>query len=189
MREMTEQVKPELVARVVAGLGTKPKSVPEARRPANAGGVPDAPGFYAWWARSTVLGRAEGREHPLDATLRALYVGVAPSGPGTAQRLYGRVVGNHIAGNTGGSTFRLALAALLLEEHGYQPTASIGPKGRTKYILPPDQEEDLRGWQTEHLRVTWIEIERPWQDGLEGAVIGRLRPPLNSADNSGHEFS
>jgi hypothetical protein len=181
-------VDPKCVARVIAALERAPSTIEDARRTGSDGGIPDTPGFYAWWAAVGALSGAEGTPHPTLSGLRSFYVGISPAREGTAQRLRGRVVGNHIRGNTGGSTFRLALAALLLESRGYQPCLRIDRKGRRKYVLPREQNGDLRAWQEEHLRVSWAECPAPWRPGLEAAVIAHFKPPLNLAENSSHPF-
>jgi hypothetical protein len=143
------------------------------------GAVPDVPGFYAWWIEAGRLGPKDGRPHPLEPGFMSFYVGIA-------QRLRRRVVGNHIRGNTAASTFRFALAALLREERGYQPRVRVDARGRRKYVLGPDENNDLSEWQAQHLRVTWAPCGDPRQ--LEHEVIQRLEPPLNSEHNSAHAF-
>ena len=162
-------------------------TVEEACRAPQEGGIPDESGFYAWWVAVRVLPEAVGRAHPTEPELHAFYVGISPVRANTRQRLRGRVVGNHIRGNTGASTFRFALAALLLETRGYQPCRRVDPRGRRKYVLPRPQNNDLRMWQQANLRLTWATWDLPWL--LEEAVIGHFEPPLNSADNAGHPFS
>ena len=156
---------------------------------AGADGVQEVSGFYAWWARDGALPAPAGRPHPIDGEWHAFYVGISPARPGTVQRLRGRVVGNHMRGNTGASTFRLALAALLREERGYEPRLKINSKGRHKYVLPREQNQDLAAWQAEQLRVTWAECEEPYRPGLEAAVIAHFQPALNTADNASHPFA
>jgi hypothetical protein len=112
---------PECVARIVSALDSGASAVAEARRSPAAGGVPDAPGFYAWWALADAVPGAEGAPHSAYPELRAFYVGISPARDGTRQCLRGRIVGNHIGGNTGGSTFRFALAALLMDSRNYRP--------------------------------------------------------------------
>jgi hypothetical protein len=59
--------------------------------------------------------------------------------------------------------------------------------GGRKYVLPREQNEDLRAWQHTHLRLTCTTCERRWV--FEEAVIAHFQPPLNSAENSAHPFS
>src|SRR5690349_17912434 len=130
------------VPAIIATLEQAPRSIDQACEPAVAGGVPDAPGFYVWWAVAEALPGAEGKPHPLDRRFRAFYVGISPSRAGTRQQLRGRVIGNHVRGNTAASTFRFALASLLREERNYRPCVRGSARGTRKYVLPPDQNSD-----------------------------------------------
>ena len=177
----------DCVERIVTRLEAQPATVDIALRSPVAGGIPDEPGIYLWWAMAEAVPHASGRRHPTEGALRAFYVGISPARRGTRQRLRGRVIGNHIRGNTAASTFRFALAALLRETRGYQACLSIDARGRRKYVLPREQDEDLRAWQQAYLRLTWATCEHPWE--LEEAIIARFQPPLNSADNAAHPFS
>jgi hypothetical protein len=78
------------------------------------------------------------------------HVGIAPNGPQSYSTLRSRVVGNHLSGNTGSSTFRLTLAALLREALDLHPHRTT-----TKVTLPPEENARLSVWQREHLRITW----------------------------------
>jgi len=73
------------------------------------------------------------------------------------------------------------LAALLLDDLALTPRATM-----KKYTLDADDNRRLRAWQRAHLRLTWCVRERPWE--IEPQVIALMRPPLNSADNTGHPF-
>jgi hypothetical protein len=175
------------VGRLVSRLEESPVTLDLAVRAPETGGIPDMPGFYLWWAVANALPEASGRPHPRVPELRAFYVGISPARGDSRQRLRGRVVGNHIRGNTAASTFRFALAALLREALGYQACVRIGARGRRKYVLPSEQNEDLNAWQQTHLRVSWATCKRPWD--FEEAVIAHFQPPLNSAENAAHPFS
>jgi hypothetical protein len=144
-------------------------------------GVPNAGGFYAWWAKQGVLDALPERPHPLDRSLSLLYVGISPARASSGQKLRGRLLGNHINGNTGSSTFRFVLASLLmssLDLHPYRTT--------TKVSLDEGDNSRLREWQFANLRLSWCERERPWE--IEEAVIQAMQPPLNTAGNSSHPF-
>jgi hypothetical protein len=91
------------------------------------------------------------------------------------------VLGQHVRGNTSASTFRFVLASLLRQELALTPRLA-----GSKVVLDPNDNERLRDWQLRHLRLTWAERERPWE--VEGQVIGRMEPPLNSAGNRAHPF-
>jgi hypothetical protein len=84
--------------------------------------------------------------------------------------LRARIVNNHLGGNTGSSTFRYALAALLLDDRKFHPIK----KGK-KYILPAGESDRLSKWQTENLAVTWSVCKSPWS--VEDDVIEELQPP------------
>ena len=81
------------------------------------------------------------------------------------------MVGNHIGGNAGSSTFRLSLAALLFETNEWQPLAD-----GNKTVLSPADNAALRSWQEEKMALTWTEAPEPW--AIEAAVVERLSPPL-----------
>ena len=142
--------------------------------------LPAASGFYAWWIRPSAF-----PEVPLTAVdggeLALLYVGIAPARARSGQTIRSRVVGNHIGGNTGSSTFRLSLASLLFEAKGWQPIARGG-----KVVLSGDDNAQLRRWQEAEMALTWAEQEKPWL--LESGVVGQLRPTLNLAGNASHPF-
>ena len=84
-------------------------------------------------------------------------------------------------GNIAASTLRRTLAALLLDVLALTPVE----KG-DKVQLPKEQNMQLGRWQHQHLCLTWHVAPKPWL--LEGAVIAKLRPPLNLAANQDHEF-
>jgi hypothetical protein len=147
---------------------------PPRRRP------PDASGFYAWWADAVIPG-VPLEPHPEDPSVGLLYVGIAPRDASSSQTVRGRVIGNHLQGNTGSSTFRFTLAALLLEELDLHPE-----KRKTKFVLTRHDNRRLSDWQRAHLRLTWCESDEPWL--LENHVILAMRPSLNLAGNSGHPF-
>ena len=160
---------------VVSALSSSPVLLPEA-----VPELPAAPGFYAWWIRPDAF-----PEVPLTAAgeggFSLLYVGIAPVRASSGQSIRSRVVGNHIGGNTGSSTFRLSLAALLFEAKGWQPLAR-----KNKTVLSAADNASLRSWQEEEMALTWIEAAEPWT--IEAAVVERLSPPLNLAGNSAHPF-
>jgi hypothetical protein len=145
------------------------------------GGIPAEPGFYAWWVRPAALGAVPLRPHPLDPTWSLLYVGIAPARESSSHMLRGRVVGNHLGGNTGSSTFRLTLAALLFDTESWQPI-----RRGEKVVLTAADNNALSRWQREHLSLTWAARTRPWE--VEGSVIAAMKPPLNVASNASDPF-
>jgi hypothetical protein len=82
--------------------------------------LPAAPGFYGWWSRRGAVGPVPHILHPLDEEV-SLYVGISPARETSAQTLRSRVVRNHLNGNVGSSTFRLVLAALLIDALDLHP--------------------------------------------------------------------
>jgi hypothetical protein len=144
-------------------------------------GVPNRGGFYAWWARRGALPDVPERSHKSDPAWLLLYVGISPASASSRQALRGRLLGNHINGNTGSSTFRFVLASLLMDE------LDLHPRQRSKkVILDASENTRLRDWQFAHLALTWCERERPWE--IEHSVIKSMQPPLNSAGNRSHPF-
>lgn len=146
------------------------------------GGVPTAAGIYAWWSTSpdALPSLPPAAVDGVEAWL--LYIGIAPSRPGSRQTLRGRVCGNHLRGNVSGSTFRLSLAALLWEQEGWPPS-----RRGSRALLSPQGNQALSTWQADHLRVSWAKCAAPWE--AERAIIKQLGPPLNLAQNRSHPFS
>jgi hypothetical protein len=91
------------------------------------------------------------------------------------------VIGNHLSGNLASSTFRLTLAALLMQ------TLQLHPERRTKKIVLSASENALLStWQERNLRLCWRVTDRPWD--IERRVIETMAPPLNLAANRSHPF-
>ena len=141
----------------------------------------DTAGIYAWWADRHSIPGVPPCPHPDDDSLHLFYVGIAPARPTSSATLRSRIVGNHLSGNTGASTFRFTLAALLMEDLRFTPQQT-----KTKVVLPREQNRRLSNWQKDHLHLTWAEVDQPWL--VESEVIERLKPPLNLASNSAHPF-
>jgi hypothetical protein len=143
--------------------------------------LPAASGFYGWWSHKGALPGVPYVPHPHDEQLSLLYVGISPARETSRQTIRSRVFGNHLNGNVGSSTFRFVLAALLLDQLDLHPYL----RG-TKVALSAHENTRLSSWQREHLLLTSCPRERPWE--IEGEVIGRLGPPLNSVGNAAHAF-
>jgi hypothetical protein len=143
--------------------------------------LPAAPGFYGWWSLRGALPSLPHTPHPANQDVSLLYVGISPARETSRQAIRSRVIGNHLNGNVGSSTFRFVLAALLLDALDLHPYL----RG-TKVALSPDDNGRLSAWQREHLLLTACAREQPWE--VEGAVIAQLAPPLNSAGNASHPF-
>jgi hypothetical protein len=86
-----------------------------------------------------------------------------------------------MSGNTGSSTFRFTLAALLIDELDLHPRRTA-----KKVVLNPQENASLSRWQNEHLWLTWCVSPLPWEN--EDAVVELMAPPLNLAGNSRHPF-
>lgn len=152
-----------------------------ARARPSGGGVPPEPGLYAWWGTRDALPQVPP-QYVADADAWLLYVGIAPSRPGSRQTLRGRICGNHLRGNVGSSTLRLSLAALLWQQEQW-PLSRRG----NRPALAPAGNQALSTWQEEHLRVSWVVQGSPWE--IEAAVVKALSPPLNLAMNRTHAYS
>lgn len=129
-----------------------------------------SPGLYAWFvdvpgakALSTAL------QSPIPTGL--IYGGQAGAGSSTAT-LGSRIGGNHLGGNTYGSTFRLTLAAALSEPLDLEP---VGGRRMTR-----SSEARLTAWMLEHLSIAIDAFENRLElSGHESAVLAVLDPPLN----------
>ncbi|MGZ8753935.1 MAG: GIY-YIG nuclease family protein [Acidimicrobiia bacterium] len=112
---------------------------------------------------------------PWDPASGPAYVGKADDG------LRRRIEKEH-GGDTGRSTLRRSLGALLVEELGLQarPRPSKGPAkpiNYTNYTFEPDGDMRLTEWMAEHLTVI---PQLRAEGGLEEEpLIRELRPPLN----------
>jgi hypothetical protein len=109
---------------VITKLSSIPKSLKEAT---GASGLPHERGLYAWWTVPGSIPDVPRCPHPTAPDLDLFYVGISPSSTKSSQNLRKRVAGNHIKGNTGGSTFRLTLASLLFQALGWHPTMTDRP--------------------------------------------------------------
>jgi len=142
--------------------------------------LPAEPGLYAWWARSGSIPGVPANPHPGDPNQNLFYVGISPR-PGSKATLRSRITQNHISGNTGSSTFRYILAALLMEELEFRPFV----KGK-KFLLTRVDNARLSEWQRQNLSISWTVREEPWL--IEAEVLRILQPSLNAKDNAAHEF-
>jgi hypothetical protein len=167
---------------VAARLTAEPVDIQVALLPAEAGGAPSSSGFYAWWATRGAIAEAPHHPHPLEAQLGLLYVGISPARASSAADIRSRVLSQHVRGNTSSSTFRFVLASLLRQELALTPRLAA-----RKVVLDAEDNERLRDWQLQHLRLTWARRDRPWE--VEAQVIASMQPPLNSAGNREHPFN
>jgi hypothetical protein len=158
-----------------------PKNVPTACRSPVEEGLPNASGFYAWWIKPGSVPGVPPRPHPTAPKRHLLYVGIAPGRATSRQTIRSRVLNNHLRGNTGSSTFRLSLAALLMEPLRLQPL-----RKEKKIVLQRDDNSALSEWQRSNLWISWCERDNPWT--IEAQVIAAMKPPLNLAGNAAHPF-
>lgn len=138
--------------------------------------VVDTPGLYSWWTDAIGAGDlAAGLEERIgEGRIYAGQTGATkwPSGTVGKATLRKRIIGNHMRGRIRGSTFRLTLAAALLEQLDLQIT---GPT-----LLDPLGENRLSAWMGEHLAVAVFPCRDPDPLGdLERKVLDALDPPLN----------
>ena len=124
-------------------------------------------GLYSWWvddAGAVELSRYLG--FALEPGL--IYAGQAGAsssnaGKASAATLGSRLIGQHLGGNSGSSTFRKTLMSIL----GTHPDV-LG------------SEEKLTRWMEQHLQVIpYAVVDRAQLGSLEQAVLARLDPPLN----------
>ena len=173
---MTREV---LAAAVVRALSVSPLTIGAVVSERDL--PPREPGFYAWWALRGAIADVPHVPHPRDGELGLFYLGISPKRPSSKQNLHDRVRRQHIGGNTGSSTFRYVLAALLLDELELVPLA----RGE-KVVLNRDGNRELSRWQRDNLRLSWCVRPRPWE--IEDDVIALMKPPLNSSANASHPF-
>jgi hypothetical protein len=125
---------------IVKTLIKKPEPLSVA---ASRDGLPEAPGFYAWWSVAGSIPGVPRAPHPLEESLDLFYIGIAPSRSTSRATIRSRVLNNHIRGNTGSSTFRLTLASLLLKSENFQRTRStdrviLSPRDNHRLVIGSD---------------------------------------------------
>jgi hypothetical protein len=119
-----------------------------------------------------VIGRALGVDVP-----ELIYAGEAgatrwPSGSRSSATLTSRIDTNHLSGNVSSSTFRLTLAAILIEELGLE-------------VAKPEQlssrnDHTLSAWIRRHLNVAIAPYpDRDHLAEVEERVLDHLDPILN----------
>ena len=167
----------------IAALTSNSVTIAEAKRAEKAGGVPNAPGVYAWWlASADALPAVPAYPHLTEPGLRLLYVGVARRDSGSSETLRSRTLKKHAGSGLADSTFRRGLAALLWQDEGWTPRLTA--TGRWK--LSQEDDAALSAWQSANLRLSWVHVERPWD--IEAFTIRELEPPFNLRDNPDHPF-
>lgn len=147
--------------------------------------VPAEPGVYGWWFDRSLPGIDDAHAAKRDEW-RLLYVGISPKAPPrngrppSSQNLQKRVR-YHFKGNAEGSTLRLTLGALLVDELGIE-LRRVGSGKRMTFTAVG--EEVLSGWMADHARVTIQRHPSPWD--LESHLIAELDLPLNLDQNNAH---
>lgn len=140
--------------------------------------APSKPGVYAWYFRCAPRSVPTSACHAVNLS-HLLYVGIAPSGPGSRATLRSRIR-THLGGNASGSTLRLTLGCLLAEELGLR----LEPRGNR--LTFGTGEDVLSAWLNENAAVVWHEVSEPWS--VEPELIAKLQPPLNLEHNAHHPF-
>lgn len=128
-----------------------------------------SPGLYTWWVDDDgAADLANGLQHAVTPGL--IYAGQAGatrriSRKRSTNTLHGRLLGMHLRGHAGISTFRLTLGSTLWPLWG----------GRA-------DEAALTSWMEAHLRVVPVPVpDADTLDDVETAVLTELDPPLNLA--------
>jgi hypothetical protein len=142
--------------------------------------IPSEPGVYAWFFKEAPPGV------PLEGCLSRggailLYLGIAPSRPGSRSNLRKRLRG-HLRGNASGSTLRLSLGCLLAGELGIE----LRRVGRTQRLTFSEGEAKLSTWLEQNALLAWVEVEEPWR--FEEGLIRATSLPLNLELNAAHPF-
>ena len=143
--------------------------------------IPTTRGIYGWFFREIppqvpVSGCKQFDE------LTLLYVGISPSRPTSRQSLRKRIR-YHYQGNAEGSTLRLTLGVLLVDDGGYL-LRRVGTGKRMTFTHLGEQWLDR--WMEANAFVAWIEHPEPWT--VEAGVFASLSLPLNLQDNEHHAF-
>jgi hypothetical protein len=165
----------EEVARALDALALNPRQVNASDWPGGLTGLNQC-GLYSWWVDDTGA-RNLSAGLGLHLNPGRVYAGQTgatkwPSGKPGSQTLSKRIGGNHLRGTIRGSTFRLTLAASLLE-----------PLALTKVTakrVDAASEQRLTSWIRKHLAVAVLPF--PYRDALgdlERRVLAELDPPLN----------
>ena len=135
----------------------------------------DSPGLYSWWADSTAIDLFAKVVGPVPVD-HCIYVGqtgaTQPSGKSSRATLKSRIMGNHLRGNVGSSTFRKTISAILFEP--------LNLRLEKPEQLTRNSNKMVSAWIKNHLRVAIV----PYTDrgtllDLEKQVLASLNPPFN----------
>lgn len=165
----TEPASQEVIEEAMAALTGPAISAGEAE-----GVAPHRPGLYA------ISASAQGLATISFEGASIIYVGKSE------RSLASRDLGQHFAdGQTGRSTLRRSLAALITDEIVIHPRPRnpLKPADFDRYALDEKSDRLLTIWMREHLRLAfWAAPAGTVLRPIEVAVIQRLLPPLNLTD-------
>lgn len=151
-------------------LTATPRPMPEAL------GEPSR-GIYAWWGVQSVPWPSG---FPTVMPERPLYVGKAQN------ESIGDRLKFHLA-STRGSAPRRSLTGLLLDALSLRTHVVLRDLKRpSKFGMDALGERLLTEWMTEHIRLTWVELEAP--GSTEEDIIRHLHPPLNDTHATGSPY-
>jgi hypothetical protein len=138
--------------------------------------LPGKPGIYAWYFSSFP---PEIPVHDVYSYqgLPLLYVGIAPSRPGSSSNLRKRIK-QHLKSNAYGSTLRLTLGCLLGLE--------LRRVSTTRMTFAKSGEQQLSEWLSKNAFVAWQQADDPWY--LEEQILAEISLPLNLRGNESHPF-
>ena len=144
--------------------------------------VPQDRGLYAWFFKKIPP------SVPIDGCvvkdgMTLLYVGISPKNETSTQNLRKRIT-NHYRGNAEGSTLRLTLGTLLLEQSDF-PLRRVGSGKRMTFTHLGEQWLDE--WMDENAFVAWVKHQAPWE--VESEIFEDLSLPLNIQDNDHNSFA
>lgn len=144
--------------------------------------VPQDRGLYAWFFKEVPP------SVPIDGCvakdgMTLLYVGISPKNETSTQNLRKRIT-NHYRGNAEGSTLRLTLGTLLLEQSDF-PLRRVGSGKRMTFTHLGEQWLD--DWMEENAFVAWVKHQAPWE--VESEIFKAVPLPLNIQDNDHHTFA
>ncbi len=142
--------------------------------------VPRGPGIYGFFFDPVPPG-VPVSDCARRGNSRLLYLGIAPSRPGTKSHLRTRLR-SHLRGNASGSTLRLTLGCLLEREL----EIALQPTGATRRLTFGPGEALLSDWIERSARVVWVTVDEPW--AVERELIEAADLPLNLEFNGSHPF-
>ena len=128
----------------------------------------DQPGLYSWWVDpegADTLSAGLGHMVAPGLVYAGRAGGLGPTGRLSTNTLWGRIATMHLGENREFSTFRLTLAAVLIEAGE-----------------PVQDETALTAWVRRHLRVAALPLPADSVFAAEQRLLERADPPLNLRD-------